>query len=366
MKRLLLILIIFFIKALVAYSQVDIYDKFLEPNSKRELSLDISSMAFFDNIEFYNNIQRGYTLPGFYFEPRLVYFLTSKAKISGGLHALYFAGENSFSKVIPLLSLQTELLQSVSLTIGSIDAENNHGLPVQLFKQERAYLNRPETGVQILFNTENFIADTWINWENFIVPGDTVQEEFTSGFSAKLKDIQVGSVGLDIPIHAVAVHKGGQINESNESVSTLANFASGLNFYYQFNSGNRFGTEFLGYLGRDLSPNPHHIFKKGWAINPIVYFKTPVISVDAGYWKASELILPRGEEIFGSLSMVDPIHNEPQRELLISKLAINKEVANGFMLAFGGQFYYDLRSPMLDYRFYVSISFNESFSILNR
>lgn len=366
MKRLLLISIIFCTLSFLAYSQEDVYDEFINKNYKGEIGLEINSGAFFDNLEFYNDIQRGYTLPGFYIEPRLKYVLGSKASISGGFHSLYFAGEKRFSKIVPVLTLQASLFNNLTLNVGTIESVDAHNLPEPLFKKERTLIKQPETGLQFILNTNHLTADSWINWEHYIRQGDTIQEEFTAGFSAIAKGITLGSVELELPIYGLAVHQGGQINISNQPVSTLANFGGGLNVSYINSSKNRFGIELKGFLGRDLSPNPHHTYKKGWAFYPKVFFRSNLFIADLGYWRASELILPRGEEIYGSLSMVDPIYNTPERELLTSSLQISKELAKGFKLAFASQFYYDIANPMLDYRFSISITFKESFSILTR
>jgi hypothetical protein len=171
----------------------------------------------------------------------------------------------------------------------------------------------------------------------------------------------LASTKFDIPIYALAVHRGGQINDSNEPVSTLANFGTGLNISYLLDNKSVIGAEGLAFLGRDLSPTPHHTFKKGWAIYPKVYYRNNLFVVDLGYWRASQLILPRGEDIFGSLSTVSPSQNIPERELVTSSVVFRTEIAQGFQLTFGGKVYFDLSNSILDYRYYLTITFNEAF-----
>jgi hypothetical protein len=363
MKRLLLILLFLSVFYSLSQSQDNEYSQFLSENTSGDLFFEVQSHAFFDNLEFTNDIQKGYTLTGFNFEPRVAYSINSKAKISAGLHFLYFAGEEKIARATPVLTLQAKLSPNFTLNLGTIEARGSHQLPEQIFKLERGYINQPETGLQLLYNSDFIDADTWINWEQFIYRGDTIQEEFTAGVSTRIKLNSLKSVAFNIPIYALAVHSGGQINDSNEPVSTLANFGTGLNISYLLDNNSIIGAEGLAFLGRDLSPTPHHIYKKGWAIYPKVYYRNNLFVVDIGYWRASQLILPRGEDIFGSLSTVNPVYNDQERELVTSNFVIRKEIAEGFLLSFGNQFYYDLSNTILDYRFYITFSFNESFSI---
>ena len=328
-----------------------------------DIYFEVSSQAFFDNLEFFNNIQRGYTLTGFNLEPRVAYSINSKVKFSAGAHMLYFSGEERITRFVPVLAFHTKLTPNLTLNMGTIHSVGNHGLPEQLFKAEREFTHQPEGGLQFILNTDVFFADTWINWERFLFQGDTIQEEFTAGFSSRLFLKKDGILQVDIPIYALAVHKGGQINISSERVSTLANFGGGINLSNGIFKDGKIGVETLFLLGRDLSPNPHHTYKKGWAIFPRLYFQSTSLFLDAGYWRAKEMILPRGEEIFGSVSTVDPIFNTPNRELITGNIMYTKTIAQGFSLAAGGQIYFDVREPLLDYSFSLVATFKESFLV---
>lgn len=364
MKRLLWILIFFAFSIIEGFSQVDTLS---QPSGygKGDVYFEISSQAFFDNLEFFNDIQRGYTLTGFNLEPRLAYAINSKAKFSAGAHMLYFSGEERFTRFVPVLTFHAQILPNLILNMGTIESVGNHGLPEQLFKAEREFTHQPECGLQFIYSSNSFFADTWVNWERFLFQGDTIQEEFTAGFSSRLFLKKDGSLQVDIPIYALAVHRGGQINFSSERVSTLANFGGGINFSTELFNDGKIGIVTLLLLGRDLSPNPHHPYEKGWAIFPRLYFQSTKLFLDAGYWRANEMILPRGEEIFGSVSTVDPIFNTSKRELIIGNIIYRKEIATGFSLAAGGQIYFDIREPLLDYSFSLVATFRENF-LLNK
>jgi hypothetical protein len=360
MKRLLCLVIICSLCQLKIAAQ-DIDTSGNDINESGQFFAEISSQAFFDNLEFFNKIQEGYTLTGFNLEPRIAYSVGNKAKFSTGAHMLYFSGQNELARFVPVLTFSARLARNMILNLGTIESVGNHGLPEQLFKAEREFTHKPENGLQIIMNSEHYKTDLWINWESFIQHGDSEQEEFTFGYSSVFKAVGGRGLNLDVPVYLLAVHKGGQINISNERVSTLMNGAGGVNLSYPIYLEKRVGLEFLYFIGRDLSPNPHHIYQKGWAMFPKIYYKSNTILLDAGYWRASEMMLPRGEEIFGSVSTVSSEFNSPKRDLIFSNIAYSTEVVKGFRLAFGGQLYYDIKKPLLDYSFSVVGTFNESF-----
>lgn len=326
--------------------------------AKTSIYLQLKGTGFFDNLEFFNNIEKGYTLTGFNLEPRIGLSFNAKTNVSGGFHLLYFAGEKKPTTFIPVLTLSTSLGKNLLMNLGTIDGANAHGLPQAIFKHEREFINQPETGLQFLFDHKNFKSDLWLNWEKFIFPADTIQEEFTVGFSGLIKLLN-NELQLSIPLYALAAHKGGQINSLSSSVSTLANFGGGINFSEVTPMQGRIGIEMLFFLSRDLSPNPSSFYHRGWAVYPQVFIQRKALKLNIGYWRASEMVLPRGQQIFGSISMVSPLYNSPQRELLTFDLVYRKEIAPGFTLGAGAQLYFDTKSQLLDYRFGVTASFNE-------
>ena len=358
MKKLILLIII--LLPIISFAQPNDDNSVTKDSLAGNFYIDISSTAFFDNLEFANYIEKGYTLTGFNFEPRLRYDIGNRYSISAGAHTLSYAGEPEFDKISPVVTIHTFLSEKVQLNLGTIDGKGCHGLPEPVFMPEREFLNQPETGLQILFTGNRFEGETWINWEKFLFFGDTIQEEFTVGVSGKVKLLKDSDIRLDIPLYALAVHQGGQINVTESVVSTLANLGGGVNFSVPAGNG-RVGVEALAFLGKDLSPNPHHIYKNGWAIYPRAYYNFKSIYVDLGYWKADSLMLPRGQQIFGSLSTVHPHYNSPEREIITANFVYSKTLAKGFNLSGKVQLYQVITESQLDFRFAVIVRFDEQF-----
>ncbi len=324
--------------------------------------IEVKANGFFDNLEFFNNIQKGYTLTGFNLEPTFGCHFAQGSRVSAGFHLLQFAGQSEIHRIVPVLTLNTKLNHWLNVVLGTLDISMRKNIPEPIFKPERLMTHLPETGLQLLISTVPFCGETWINWEKMIFPNDTLQEEFTVGFSGKFL---VSSSGLKthIPFYALAVHQGGQINNTSKPVSTLTNFGTGINLSYNLGK-NAYGFEPLIFWSRDGSPNPHHAFKKGWAMYPKLYFNSNNLKVELGYWYARQMILPRGQEVYGSISLVDPSFNSPHRKLITSQIEYSRFLVKGFAFTSFFKLYYDLNENLADYRFGVIVNFNHKQSLM--
>lgn len=328
-------------------------------------SVNLYSSAFFDNKEFTGNIKKGYTYPGFFIQPRFEFKPSSKASISGGFHTLYFAGADTLEMFVPVLTFKYSLTEKIDFLLGTIDSKERHFLPEPLFKPERIFVSHPETGVQFLTKLNHFKGDLWINWERYIKDKSPFQEIFTIGFSGiySVKPIE-NSSGLYFPIHALATHHGGQINAGNSLVTSLANFGGGAGYNFYINNGKlNLGVESLFLFFKDISPNPHYIYKSGNAVYPKIYIKNPFFKLDIGYWKSSSFINPRGEELFGSESVVDSTLNQKNRNLVTANFIYSKQVAKGFTVEFRFDIYYDYKPSIFDYSYTFRMLFDGVFGL---
>ena len=290
------------------------------------------SSAFFDDKEFVSDTKKGYTYPGFFIQPQLVYQPNKKARFTAGFHTLYFAGADTTERFVPVLSLQVKLIDNVEMILGTIHSNQAHFLPEPLFKPERLLINQPETGLQILTNTSRFKGDSWTNWERYIKQGSRFQEVFTMGFSGIIKPSTFNSrTGLTINVFGLGVHHGGQIDSTNLDVNTMINLAAGLSYSFPIGSGkSNFGVEATGFLSTDKSPNPSSKYLNGNALYPKLFIESSTFRGELGYWHSSGFVNPRGEELFGSYSQVKPVFDSKIRNLYTAKLIYSVEIAKGF------------------------------------
>ncbi|HCT30453.1 MAG TPA: hypothetical protein DIW31_06910, partial [Bacteroidales bacterium] len=191
-----------------------------------KFSINPYASAFFDDREYISNIKKGYTYPGFYVQPQVKYKPNLKTSFSAGFHTLYFAGNDTVERIVPVLSLEVKLLDGVELVLGTIHSQQLHFLPEPLMKPERLFTSQPETGIQFLTNKDRFRGDSWTNWERYIKNGSPFQEVFTMGFAAIFKpNTFIKPNGLTMSLFGVGVHNGGQIDSSYLDVTTMINLA---------------------------------------------------------------------------------------------------------------------------------------------
>ena len=57
------------------------------------LSFRIENSNFFKNNEYFNDIIQGYTLIGWFINPKLIYYPAKNAKIEAGIHFLKYSGD---------------------------------------------------------------------------------------------------------------------------------------------------------------------------------------------------------------------------------------------------------------------------------
>lgn len=339
------------------------YSQEMNGSVKRDTSIfkiNLYSSAFFDNKEFTSNIKKGYTYPGFFFQPRLFYKPSSKTYFSVGFHSLYFASADSLDIIVPVLTFKYSVTNNIDFLLGSIDSRQRHFLPEPLYKPEKVYVSFPETGVQFLAHSENFKGDLWINWERYIKNKSPFQEQFTIGFSS-IYSVQpfTDSKGFYFPLHLLATHQGGQIDTTKQPVTSLVNLAAGVGYSFAINSKLSLGVESLFLMYKDISPKPHYTYKSGNALYPKIFLKGNSFRFDLGYWQSSTFVNPRGEELFGSISMVDSTFNQKDRNLITANFMYSKMVAKGFTVELRFDVYYDTKPSTFDYSYTFRMVFDD-------
>lgn len=317
-----------------------------------KLLFDLYGKAFFDNKEFTGDIKKGYTHTGFVIGPGLTVG-AEQFNIKAGFHLLYLAGADSLERFVPILTASVKLNQGITLVAGTLSSKQAHWLPEPLYKPERLLLNQPETGIQFLYHGKKSKADLWINWERYIKVGSPFQEEFTVGFS-HLFNTEPRKQGFSNSIHALAFHKGGQIDSTNLPVQTLVNLAVSPSFAFTDVLG--FCTSF--YLYKNLSPSATLKYNNGYAIHPRVTYSKNNLRFELGQWFSNGFINPRGEELYSSLSTISPAFDTKNRMLTTSSVVYEKTFLNSFALKAFANLYYDAKASTLEYSYTLYLTFD--------
>jgi hypothetical protein len=327
------------------------------------LYLSFSSSSFFRNAEYFNPYIDGFTLLGAWVEPKLTYYFSENSKFFIGANALKYSGRDDFAEVLPVIGFRQTLTPSVDVQLGTLEGSLAHRLPEPLFAQER-WLQKPvENGLQFLIHTPRLQGDVWINWEHFIMDGDSAQERFTQGTSLRFSAVNGENFQLEIPFYAMFFHRGGQINNSEVPIETLNNFSSG--FKTNWNVGGeavkRLGFNLLAFAYNNLSPQKKQLYSNGWGIMPSLQVVGERFMAEAGYWYGYKFIGPRGDGMYSSISAKDLLLRKPERSMPFVKLLYGKRLDSGVGVYGGAECFYDSNSSKLDYTYSLYITFSRDF-----
>lgn len=241
------------------------------------------------------------------------------------------------------------------LTIGKIDSHNLHGLP-EFFYFKDNYLRKPfESGFELITKNNNLTSDLWINWENFIDYGDSDQEKIWFGYSAEIHPLIFHNhKTLSFPVFISAYHRGGQVNNSLQKVSTIYNGMVGINLSIP---GKEFAKLCLQHaFYSDPTKDSMYKYSLGFGNYIGVKFEKKKISTELGIWKARHFISPKGNPMFLSLSEKDPGLFRPNINLLYLNFRYHYNLKQANAFHFFSSLYFDLDRKKIDYNLGISLN----------
>jgi len=332
-----------------------------------DLTFKMASSFYFINNEFFGDVVEGYTLPTYQLEPTLVYYASDMFRIRGGVHLQQFFGKNENMKVRPVIAASILFYKNLSLTMGAINGHLNHRLSDAMFHYERS-INYPiENGFQFKYSDDNWWADAWMSWEQYIEIGDSIPEIFTVGVSARRTLIKSDAgFKMDLPFQTVVMHRGGQISDFEEDGTSFLNLSSGLEIEKRqkayINKVGWFGY-FLYY--NDLKEANALGFNVGHAIYTGVVLETLQNSLMLGYWNADDFLSSRGNPMFNSVSTFIENAWFGNRSMITGKLMWHKKIVPdvNFSVLLDG--FYDINISQFDYAYGFRIGFTPEFFITN-
>lgn len=339
-----------------------------------KLFLGIQNYNLFKNNEYNNNIDQGFTIFGSAVNTSLKYYPTSKILIEGGVHLLAYYGTGKLDRITPIIRFQYQPYINFRIVIGNLYGGLNHGFIEPLYRFERYIEDSPETGLQLLYTSNHFDSDLYLDWRQYIFRDSySEKEKFTLGWNSKVKFLNPETpFQVELPVQILCIHSGGQVDTTSIPPVTLMNLATGAIVKYRFNNNivSEAGVIFYYALYNDLSHEKNQIFKNGNAIYPLVYAKSKLLNVYFGYWNASNFIAPLGEPIFSSISYIDENLSFPERELILFKIDFHHQISRGAFLGVRYEGYYDLlgtnineKETQYDFSYGVYINFNRDFFI---
>jgi hypothetical protein len=331
------------------------------PDAGHLLSFDLRSIQFTRDAEYFLPETKGYTAVGYFVQPTLrLNASTYDLVVEAGGQFLGIAGDDHRLHVNPVFRLEYTPTSWLSLVGGTIYGNLNHGLYEPMYDFDRYFYNNQEDGFQIFVMKDTrhlrFTSDTWINWENFLEPGEAEQEKFTVGSSNRLLLGNEDRKTFQIPFDFVGTHRGGQFSSLDTCLETIFTACTGID--WAFTNHFRFTGLVFGY--NNHSNEIHTPYKNGYGLYPMMAFYDKSFVLTAGYWYANRYIASRGSYLFQSVSKYDPAFVQKERNMVTCKWFYSHG-------PFGmeAQTYYDLHEHKLDFSFGLYLKFNHSFGLLD-
>jgi hypothetical protein len=350
--------------------------------SDGELSLRVKSLTFFKDNEYFNNIGaskfrlisslpafadksqwlEGYTLPGFFFQPELVYSPSKKITLRAGAHLLKYYGLNKFSQAKPVVSATFNLMAHTSLTLGTLSGSNRHRLFDPLHNSERLYTDYSEDGFQITTSTEHIFSDNWMSWENYVIKGDSTREIFTTGESFKYTSSQLaGFLQFEVPVQLQFKHFGGQISNFPEHVETYFNIATGLRVNADLANKRygRVGLEYVQFFNGEFPSVPVSGITHGSASWYRLHYDYKSLYFGLYYWQSHNYFSPNGNQIYGSVMDNFSTFVIPDRKIITNAVFMNLVPESYIDLLAGVETYYDACLKRMDFSITLHLNFDK-------
>ncbi len=351
----------------VGHSNGDFFFLHDYPSSQfdgQTLSLNVNALQFTRDAEYFLPETKGYTAVGFFLTPTLKFRTRSweSFNVEAGAQVLGIAGDDHRLHVKPVFRIEYEPNEWLRLVGGTIYGNVNHGLYEPMYDFDRFFYNNQEDGLQLMIfkNWEHFrfTSDTWLNWENFLEPGEAEQEKFTIGSSNRLMFGSATHKCFQIPIDIMGTHRGGQFSALQDTcLETLFNAATGVD--WAINTHWRLTAMAFGYKNNSNDIYTH--FKSGYGLYPMAAYYNKNFALFGGYWYGNGYIGARGSHLFMSVSKYDPLFEQKERNMITGKWFYQHGI-----FGLEAQAYYDLKESKCDFSFGLYMKFNKDFGLMSR
>ncbi len=351
-----LILFLFILFPLRAQIAERVYqtDYHIDPEKKGELLIEVDNISFFKDNEYTGRIMKGYSLPGFWIQPKAVFYPLGNIKLELGAHMIRYWGAKKYPAlayqdiaewkgeqfqhgfhVLPFFRAQMALSDHVNVVLGDIYGGANHRLIEPLYNPELNLTADPEAGLQVLYDSRHFDLDVWVNWESFIFHGDTHQEAFTVGLSGRYKLNEPDArFHFYVPIQALAQHRGGEIDTIyTQSVQTLMNGAIGVGGVW--NTGNRVVKNVnveLDYAGYYQQAGNLWPYESGSGLYLRASTDISDFRIKAAYWKSDKFLSMFGSPFYGAMSISDEGVTFDGQNMIYFGAEYSKSFGKGFSI----------------------------------
>jgi hypothetical protein len=263
-------------------------------------------------------------------------------RVQVGANGLKYTGKETFSDVSEWFSVVYQPNDNFRLVCGNIDVYSNSFLPEPIYNPDYLTIRPNNRGFQADFLSSKINATAFLDWEQFIVPGDTYQEVFSVGLTGKIKlKDSTHTTQFSLPFSVLGRHHGGEVDVSGQKIETLMNFSGGIRLEQSMNSWKLyFNSDFLYFY--DVTKNFRQPIEKGYGTLTEFGAGTPKVGLMLRYWHSNRYFSPLGHPIYNSYTPDKP-YIYVMHDFVSARVNYSLKIASIARLLVEGDYWFDTR-----------------------
>jgi hypothetical protein len=332
-----------------------------DTSDSEKFSFHLHNNNFIKNNEYFGPYTEGITYIGSVLQPEITWAISRKFSFSAGWYFRQFYGQDGFNQSLPVISVKYRFRPDAMIIIGQTAGQLQHGFIEPLYSTDNYFTKNPEYGLQLLIDRKKLHTDLYLDWEKFILPGESHQEVITGGLLADYSfNGIVENRGLSAHFQSIITHIGGQVNNVDVPMQQRSNIAAGLKYTLVpgYKSLERITLSLFYIQALELSQTNTIPFESGFATHNTVTFENKWAKLSTGWFHGEYFFAPQGDYLFQSVSENNNWYVGETRDLIITKILLSHQIYKGVDFGFRVESYYDLQRNSNDFSFGLNISVN--------
>jgi hypothetical protein len=309
--------------------------------AKSKVYIVADNLNFFKDNEYKSNYVDGYTLTGAWIRPKLLYYPDNNFRLEVGGQLLAYHGYEKY-QIHPWFSALYMPVKGLSLRMGNLNQDLNHGLTDPMLDSEHFLKDKPEAGFQVKFKNDWLKTDLWIDWQKMIFAGDPDREKFVFGTVAEIKLLEKGNKILSLPVAFNGLHEGGEIDTNPNPAETHIVVSEGIRYEYKtkgplIKSGKLECSFLQSTYPKDETGLPG---KSGYAFFIQTTTNTDYGSFGSGYWYGNNFFTPLGMPLYqnGAIGKTETLENN---HLLVLSYRYDRKIFDRSKFGFTSDLFYN-------------------------
>lgn len=331
--------------------------------SKKTIGAHLYNNNFVKNNEYFGPFNEGITYIGSILQPEIAWNVAPNFTLSAGWYFRHFYGRSKIETSLPIIRATYHNPKGLKLTIGQLKSGNlKHEFVEPLYNTDNYFTKNPEYGVQLLYSKPRLKSEIYMDWENFILPGENQQEVITGGALLSYQIMQTNVHKVKFEGQSIIHHFGGQVDNSESLLQTRGNIAAGINYTINLNSrylqSIRFASWYFQAL--ELSHTNTLPYRSGYATMNGFDFSNKYFKLGSAWFHGEYFFAPLGDQMFQSVSGLNDWYTDDKRDLISSKLAFEYPIFKGIKFGFRIESYFDIERKNHDFSYGINLLIDRS------